>query len=230
MVEDGQIASELDNLLTLCHPLIAVPIGFAFAKGSIQARELKIVRLYAEGGSLADVLSAPPPWWTPTVKAKAVVGIALALRFAHSFGLLHGSVKATNVLFDSDLRIHIADFSPIRFQSGDIGGFSGDDWSPRADVVAFAALFSEIVMGDTLSPDFPSFVSDIIELRLASASQRWRSFIDIVELLKQNGFQITAGVDSGEVAAFVSWVESAEALSGCSLRPDGSGESRTRSD
>jgi hypothetical protein len=78
--------------------------------------ELRTARLHAAGGSRADVLSNPPPWWTPTAKAKAVVGIALALRFAHGLGLLHAAAKAGTVLFDADRRIQIADFSPIRLQ------------------------------------------------------------------------------------------------------------------
>jgi hypothetical protein len=36
------------------------------------------------------------------------------------------------------------------------------------------------------------------------------SFASIVERLKKNDFQILAGVDSKEVAAWVSWAESAE--------------------
>jgi serine/threonine protein kinase len=70
---------------------------------STEQRKFKTVRLYATEGSLADVLSNPPGWWTPTVKA--VVRIVLGLPFAHGLGLLHGAVKASNVLFDADRRI-----------------------------------------------------------------------------------------------------------------------------
>jgi hypothetical protein len=50
-----------------------------------------MVELAVEGGSLAEVLVTKPEWWTSTAKAKAVAGFALGLRFAHSFGLIHGS-------------------------------------------------------------------------------------------------------------------------------------------
>jgi hypothetical protein len=49
--------------------------------------------------------------WTLT--AKAVVGIALGLRFAPSLGLLREVVKTGDVLFDALSRLQIADFSAI---------------------------------------------------------------------------------------------------------------------
>jgi serine/threonine protein kinase len=42
------------------------------------------------------------------------VEIALALRFAHGRGLLHGVVKANDILFDADRRTQIVDFSEMR--------------------------------------------------------------------------------------------------------------------
>jgi serine/threonine protein kinase len=106
-IERRQIEPEIENLLNLCHPMIARLIGCTLSMNSTEQRELKTVRLYAAEGSLADVLSNPPGSWTPTAKAKAVVGIALGLRFAHGLGLLHGAVKASNILFDADRRIQI---------------------------------------------------------------------------------------------------------------------------
>jgi hypothetical protein len=76
--------------------------------------------------TVADVSSNPPAWWTPTIKAKTVVGIALGLRFAHGLGVLHGAVKASNILFDADQRIQIADFSPIRLETGEVEPFWGE--------------------------------------------------------------------------------------------------------
>jgi serine/threonine protein kinase len=74
-------------------------------------------------------------------------GIALALRFAHGLGLLHGAVKAGNVLFDADGRIQIADFSSIRLEGGEVEPFSCDKWTPTADVWVFASPLSEIAIG-----------------------------------------------------------------------------------
>jgi hypothetical protein len=111
---------------------------------------LKIGRLHAAGGSLAEVVSSNPAWWTPTAKAEAVVGIALALRFAHGLGLQHGGLNAGNVLFDGGGRIQIAVFRPMRWG----GGFSGEGegWSPRADVSAFVMLLFEVMAGQPSNP------------------------------------------------------------------------------
>jgi serine/threonine protein kinase len=170
--------------------------------------------LHASGLSLADVLANPPAWWTPTAKAKAVAGIALALRFAHCLGLLHGAVKAGNVLFDADRRIQLADFSVIRLETGEVEPFSGEEWTPTADVCAFASLLSEIAIGaaaESAVPGcVPTFVSRMIEDSQSPESRSRVSFADVVERLKQNRFEILAGVDSEEVSAFVSRVESAE--------------------
>jgi serine/threonine protein kinase len=175
--------------------------------------------LYLTGLSLSEVLLSPPAWWTATAKARTVVGIALVLRFAHGHGLLHGSLKASNVLFDGDGRVQVADFSSIRLEAGDTRPFSGDEWSPSADVRAFTSLLSEIVgyrtataSGCAAGPpnrasDIPEFVSEMIEEREPPFLTGERSFINIVEILKANDFQIVAGVDSASVLAFVSSIE-----------------------
>jgi serine/threonine protein kinase len=133
-------------LLNLRHPLIAPLIGFAFPIESDGVWELKFVRLYAPEGSLEDILSDLPAWWTPTTKA--VAGIALA----HGLGLLHGAVKASNILFDADRRMQRADFSPIRLETGEVEPFSGEGWTQKADISAFESLLFEIAVG------YPSYL------------------------------------------------------------------------
>jgi serine/threonine protein kinase len=91
--------NEIENLINLRHPCIAGPIGFSFGIDPGSQQELKIVRLYLEGCSLAEVLSIVPVWWTSTLKAKVVAGIVLGLRFAHSLGLLHGHLTGNNIFF-----------------------------------------------------------------------------------------------------------------------------------
>jgi hypothetical protein len=219
-VEKSRIENAIENLINLRHPCIAAPIGFVVSIESGSLQELKIVRLYSEGWSLAEVIFGNPEWWTSTVKAKIVAGIVLGLWFAHSFGLLHGCLTTNNILFDLDDGLQIVDFQPMLLDVAEegtqIGGFSGEGWSPETDVHAFASILFEIVVGrsadgETCAPsDIPAFVSRIIETVLWSTSETRLSFHDIFEILKQNNFQIEDDVDSGEVSAFVSWIESAE--------------------
>jgi serine/threonine protein kinase len=65
-----------------------------------------------------------------------LAGITLGIWFSHGRGLLHGPLKASNVLFDADPRIQIADFSPIHLEG----------WAPAADVSAFPSRLFEIAL------------------------------------------------------------------------------------
>jgi hypothetical protein len=97
----------IENLMNLRHPCISSTIGVVLRS---PLQELQIVREYSSGGSLSEVISTSPEWWTPTAKVKAIVGIVLSLRFAHSFGLLHGHLTGDNVVFDDERLIQICDF------------------------------------------------------------------------------------------------------------------------
>jgi serine/threonine protein kinase len=216
--------NEIENLINLRHPCIAAPIGFVFPIESGRPRELKIVRLYFEGCSLAKVVSVNPVWWTSTVKAKTVTGIVLGLQFAHSLGLLHGGLTTRCILFDSDHCIQIVDFERMRLgidgneneEETELGGFSGERWTPEIDVHGFASILFEIVFGHPpkserfIPSGAPDFVCTMIESGLFPRSRISYSFHTVLDILKQNDFQIDGDVDSAEVSAFVSWVESAE--------------------
>jgi hypothetical protein len=156
---------------------------------------------------------------------KAIVGIVLSMRFAHSFGLLHGHLTGDNVVFDDSGLIHIFDFcvtncSEVGGNSeviAEVGGFSGESWRPAADVKAFAELLSRIVIGDSAqesesSLSVPVFVWNLIERGQSLDSNATLSFADIFETLKDNDFRILEGVDSKEVSNFVSWIEFSETL------------------
>jgi hypothetical protein len=62
----------------------------------------------------------------------------------------------------------------------------------------------------SVRPPVPLFVRQIIDDAQSTKSQCLFSFVDIVDRLKKNHFEITPGVDSEEVLRFVSWVESSE--------------------
>jgi serine/threonine protein kinase len=213
-------------MINLCHPCIAAPIGFVFGIESGCQRELKIVRMYLEGCSLSEVFSVNPLWWTSTVKAKAVAGLVLGLRFAHSLGLIHGHLTGNNILFDSDHHIEIVDFNRIALEVSEseseseegtqFEGFSGQRWTPEKDIQAFASILFELVFGHppqgeaSIPTGIPSFVSMIIESGLSARSGTSYSFNNILKILEQNNFEIEDGVDRAEVSTFINWVKSSE--------------------
>jgi serine/threonine protein kinase len=162
------------------------------------------------------------------MKAKVVAGIVLGLRFVHSFGLIHGHLTSSNILFDWNDCIQIVDFESMLLKVVEMedeeddeketqfGGFSEERWNPEKDVHAFALILFEIVFGHPAQSEISiptgtsNFVSMIVESQLCSTSTPRYSFNDILEILKQNNFKIEEGVDSAEVSRFVNWVESAE--------------------
>jgi hypothetical protein len=96
-------------------------------------------------------------------------------------------------------------------------GFSEENWTPKADVEAFARILSEIVVGVSgeegiHSPGIPSFIWKIIERGQSGDLKRVEPFHDIFETLKQNEFKIMEGVDAEQVSSFVRWIEISETL------------------
>jgi hypothetical protein len=226
-IERRQLENELEKVMNLHHPCIASPIGFVFPAKSSSLQELKIARLSIEGSSLAEILSVNPDWWTPTATVKAIVGIILALRFAHSFGLIHGDLTVNNIFFDSDHRVQIAYLGLIGLEGrdgtarGEIGGFLDEGWTPQMDIRAFVSLLFEIVVGHRATllddvnnegivhPNVPEIVLDIIDA-IRSDRRPKCSVNSIFSILKKNNFQIVAEVDSAEVLAFIQWVQQSE--------------------
>jgi serine/threonine protein kinase len=219
---------EIENQLNLLHPCILSPIGFIFGPESRElavSRELKIVGLYSEGSSLTEVISDNPIWWTATAKAKAVAGIVLGLRFAHSLGLIHGHLSSKNIRFDLEHRIEITDFYWIGLEvcesEKDRDILSNERLSPHLDVRGFGLILFEIIVGHplmqsgvgngqvTIPTNVLMFVSEFIEAG-QSPRGRQQSFNEIFNVLKRHHFEIISGVDSADVLAFVNWIESFE--------------------
>jgi hypothetical protein len=222
----GSLKHAIEHLLNLCHPCIVSPIGFDLYVNQRVCTELKIVGLFWESSSLSEVISKNPIWWTATAKAKAVAGIVLGLRFAHSLGLVHGHLNSQNIRFDVDHHIQIAGFcedgQEVDESANDTDVLSEEIWSPYVDMVGFVCILIEIIVGHrviesevatgevSLPPNIPTFVSRFLETVRSRESGIRKSFGTIFDDLKMNDFGIVSGVDSEEVLSFVRWVESFE--------------------
>jgi hypothetical protein len=200
-VDEGAIEKGIETLMNLRHPCIAGVIGVFDPRG---LQELRIVRNHLCHVSLSRVVSTSPTWWTPTAKAKAIVGLVLGLRFAHSFGLVHGHLTGNTVFLSEDGMIEICDFGMTC--SGELEseecGFSREDWTPESDVQAFTKIQSEIISGASAEQrrfDQPAFATET-------------SFANILETLKTIEFTFIEGANSREVSDFVSWIEWSERL------------------
>jgi serine/threonine protein kinase len=139
-------------------PCIAALFGFVFVTAS---KEIKIARLYARSGSLKDVLSVRMLWWTPTAKAITVAGIVHGMKFLHSFELIHGGLKPSNILFDEYHRVRIADFGRNRLDPRENASIShrvesvfmvlemqsGEERTLKIDIFSFVLILFKIVVG-----------------------------------------------------------------------------------
>src|SRR5690606_1623887 len=89
---------------------------------------------YLGGGDLVSLAGAPAAAW-----ADAALGVAAALAHCHAQGIVHGDVKARNVLFAADDTPRLVDFASARRIA--------DGARPESDVRALAALLCELVAG-----------------------------------------------------------------------------------
>jgi hypothetical protein len=208
--------------MNLRHPCISGVIGVALPT---ELNGVQIIRIDFGDNSLSKIVSTSRAWWTPTAKAKAIAGLALGLRFAHSFGLVHGHLTGNTVFFNENGMIQIMDFGLNGFGEiedqdeieTDIGGFSDESWTPTVDIRAFTRILSEIVVGAPAEQgcgrsSIPSFVLEIIENGESGDGKVVKSLSDILKILKLHNFNIIEGVDVEEVSNFVKWIKMSETL------------------
>jgi hypothetical protein len=137
--------------------------------------------------------------------------------------VLHRHSTRNNVFFNKDGMIQIADFCVNRLaervwnsgENANVGGFSEEDWTPTADIRAFAEILSVTAVGASdgqsgRGSGVPTFVSEIIERGLFASTITRESMGNIFKILQRKGFKVVDGVDSDEVFAFVNWVEAYE--------------------
>jgi hypothetical protein len=96
------------------------------------------------------------------------------------------------------------------------GGFSEVGSPPEREVQGCASILFELIVGRSTNgePSIPTGISDFVSRMTKSGfcprSRRNYSDNPILEILKQNDFEIDDGVHSAEVPRFVPWAESVE--------------------
>ncbi|CAB9528643.1 activated protein kinase catalytic subunit alpha-1 [Seminavis robusta] len=96
------LKAEMRLLSKLRHPNVVTVVGCT--------EDARLVMEYMELGSMSDVLRSP----TMVVDDGKVLGmvqdVAKGLRFLHATNIIHGDLKAQNVLVDAKFRAKVADF------------------------------------------------------------------------------------------------------------------------
>jgi len=173
---------ELSVLERVSHPSI-VSAGGMVAGNRLMPNPPRAARAivleWLGGGDLVSVAGAHAKHWID-----AAIDIAAAIEHLHGFGIVHGDVKARNVLFDAGGRARLVDFScakPIGSRLRQAIGtatqqrprLTGHRVSEDDDIFAFAALLHELLHGH------PPFVKgSVSRLSKLSTSREWWSGVD----------------------------------------------------
>jgi serine/threonine protein kinase len=150
------------------HPVVC---GF---HGWYYAEDQGLLFEYLPLGSLSRVLKSPPSerpeWFTPTVQAKVVFGVAAGMQHLHSHRITHKYLNPNNILFDSNCEPRIVDFcfgrfsrelnsrpwgdpaDPVPYLAPDALETDGP-WSndPSVDLFSFAVILAYLVTGEPRS-------------------------------------------------------------------------------
>ena len=98
---------EIAILARLDHPSILGFRGFALPYNKQPAI---IITEFLSGGDLTEAIKKSPPGWNDTKKMINIYGIAKGMEYCHQHNVLHRDLKPDNILLDSRLEPHIADF------------------------------------------------------------------------------------------------------------------------
>src|SRR5689334_23519163 len=151
-----KLLAEARSASALNHPNICT----VYEVAELGERHFIVMELVA-GRRVSDILAeAVPP---PHVSLDIALQVASALAHAHERGVVHGDLKAANVLVSDRGAVKVVDFGLARRQAGDdrtatsvIAGtryavapeqVNGEPARPPADVWAFGVLLQELTCG-----------------------------------------------------------------------------------
>lgn len=108
-ITEKELVSEVRRFGFCHHPALVEFIGF-----SAQRRKYNFYFVEEEQGSLQDFIQIqkgnPDPLWDDTHKLIIAYGIARGMKYLHSNNIIFGKLKLDNILLDSNLYPHIANF------------------------------------------------------------------------------------------------------------------------
>ncbi|KIO17294.1 hypothetical protein M407DRAFT_46657, partial [Tulasnella calospora MUT 4182] len=140
------------------HPNILQFIG-TYKRGS----QCYLVSPYMKNGTLARYIKAHPTM----DRIKLLRETAAAIAYLHTVMVIHGDIKASNILINEDTSAMICDFGLAKMMGSDTSTglkgtgstqwmspelFNGEPKTPESDVYAFAMTIAEVLTGQ---PPFP---------------------------------------------------------------------------
>ncbi|KAG8898298.1 hypothetical protein FRB99_007543 [Tulasnella sp. 403] len=141
--------------------------------------ELYLVSPYQENGSLLQYIRNNPDANRP----KFIYEIATALEYLHDINVIHGDIKAQNILVSPDPHALVCDFGLSRPTTVEtdlaLKGVGSVPWqspelfhanshkSTKSDVYAFGIMISEVLSGNTPFGQYPNHGSIVVAVFIA---------------------------------------------------------------
>ncbi|CAB9524010.1 activated protein kinase catalytic subunit alpha-1 [Seminavis robusta] len=143
---------EMRLLSRLRHPCITTVMGAVMSRGC----EPMMVMEYMENGSLYDLLRNDTMYTGGEVIMQICRDVAQGLRFLHASKppIMHGDMKAKNILIDSRFRAKVADFGLSTKKKNGLSGTpfwmapeylrGKSEYNPSCDIYSFGIIMYEI--------------------------------------------------------------------------------------
>ncbi|KAG8077655.1 hypothetical protein GUJ93_ZPchr0007g4161 [Zizania palustris] len=169
----AQLRHERRVLSGLCSPHIVPCLGSRAAEDG----EYHLFLEFAPGGSLADE-AARIGGQLPEPALRAYAGdVARGLAYLHGKSLVHGDVKARNVVIGGDGRARLTDFGCAR---------AIDSVGPIGGTPAFMA--PEVARGEEQGPAADVWALGCTIIEMATGRAPWRDMDDILAAVHRIGF------------------------------------------
>jgi serine/threonine protein kinase len=204
----AQLEREGSVLTGLCSPHIIPCLGTRAAEhGGYQ-----LLLEFAPGGSLADEAARSQGGRLPEPAIRAYAGdVARALEYLHARSLVHGDVKARNVVIGADGRARLTDFGCARRAADD------DDGSALLPIGGTPAFMApEVARGEEQGPAADVWALGCTVVEMATGCAPWSDMNDLFAAVHRIGY--TAAVP--EVPGWLS-AEAKDFLDGCFRRRAG---------
>lgn len=112
------------------------------------SRSTVVISEYAPGGSLADRMVRRYDWQEAM---KLTVQIAEGLGFAHKNNIVHGNIRPSNVLFDNQEKVKLADFGLPSHYDSKKNWYAPPEFKPSkiGDIYAMGVILHQLLLNRT---------------------------------------------------------------------------------
>uniref|UniRef100_A0A0E0L597 Protein kinase domain-containing protein n=1 Tax=Oryza punctata TaxID=4537 RepID=A0A0E0L597_ORYPU len=132
---------------------------------------------FAPGGSLADVVARSGGRMEERAVGEYAADVARGLAYLHGMGLVHGDVKARNVMIGGDGRAKLADFGCARW---------ADSARPIGGTPAFMA--PEVARGEEQRPAADVWALGCTVIEMATGRAPWSDMDDVLAAVHRIGY------------------------------------------